>query len=244
MLERETGAEIGSLHITQGNHANRLPNTQSNAGSHTPVESLNAVVLVDILEGVSDRHLLGTVRILLLALHLDTNNLDGLIPGRQTTTKSGGGDLLKGAELLAILLVGHLSDALLGKTAETETRTPVGHLADGNSIHTLVNTTNTLTAINIHEGGPGARGFLAGRRHLVLGDLDRLHAGAEAHGGIRLRNTASHAASDASSEIAGAEGAGIPLRLGGDKEQDGTLGRSLNPGPWDKTLVDCLHGAK
>ena len=232
-----------NVHIAKGNHANRLPDTQSNTRSDTAVETLDTVGLVDVLEGISDSHLLGAVGIILLALHLDTDDLDGLIPSGQTTTNGRGGDLLNRAELLALLLSREIADSLLRETAETEARAPVGHLADGNSVDTLVDAADTLLAVDAHEGSPGARDLLTGGGHLVLGDLDRLHAGAEAHGGVRLRNTACHAANDATAEVAGAQGAGIPLSLGGDEEEDGALGGSLDPGPWNKTLVDYLHVA-
>jgi hypothetical protein len=72
----------------------------------------------------------------------------------------------------------------------------------------------------------------------VLGDLDRLHAGAETHGGIGLGDTTGHTTNDATTELGGAKAASIELGLGGDEEQDRALGGGFNPGPGNETLVD------
>ena len=228
-----------NAHITHGNHAHRLPDTQANAGGDATVQTLEAVGLVDVLERVADRHLLGAVGVVLLALHLDTDDLNRLVPSRETTTDGRGNDLLKGAELLVLLLARDVADALLGEPAQAEAGAPVGHLADGDGVDTLVDAADTLTTVDVHERGPGAGGLLARGRHLVLGDLDRLHAGAEAHGRVRLSNTASHAAGDTAAELAGARSAGIVLGLGRDEEQHSALGRRFDPGPRDQALVDC-----
>jgi hypothetical protein len=71
----------------------------------------------------------------------------------------------------------------------------------------------------------------------VLGDLDGLHAGAEAHGSIRLRNTTGHTTADSTDEVTGAQAAGLVLGLGGDEQEDCTLGGCLNPGPRNESLV-------
>jgi hypothetical protein len=181
-------------HVTNCNHADSLPNAQPDTGSDTAVETSDAVVGVDVLEGVADSHLLGAVGVLLLTLHLDADDLDGLVPGAEATTQGAGQDLLRGAELLAVLLAGGGADPALGETAETETATPVCHLADGNGVDALVDTTDTLLAVDAHEGLEGGGGLDAGGGHLVLGDFDRLHAGAEAHGGVSLGDTADDAA--------------------------------------------------
>ena len=226
-------------HVTQSNHANRLPNAETDARGYSTVETLNAVGIIDVLERVADSHLLGAVRVVLLALHLDADDLDGLVPGGETTTDGGSQDLLHGGQLLAVLLVGDLADALLGEAGETEAGAPVGHLADGDGVDTLVDATDALAAVDAHEGRPCALGLHAGGGHLVLGDLDRLHAGAEAHGRVRLRNTTRHTADDATAELAGARVPRIVFGLGRDEEKHGALGGGFDPGPWDETLVDC-----
>jgi len=231
----------GNLHVTHSNHAHRLPNAQTNARGNTPVQTHETVGLVNVPERVTDRHLLGTVGIVLLALHLDADHLDRLVPSRETTTYRRGANLLQRGQLLAVLLARRLADALLGETAETETRAPVGHLADGHGVDALVDAADAFLAVDVHEGGPRTRSRLPRCRQLVLGDLHRLHARAETHGRIRLRNTTRHAADDTATELAGAETASIVLGLRGDEQQDSALGRSLNPGPRDESLVDCRH---
>ena len=73
----------------------------------------------------------------------------------------------------------------------------------------------------------------------MLCDLDCLHAGTETHGSVGLRKTTSHATGDTSEEVRRAERLGVVLGLGRDEEENGTLGGGFDPGPWDKTLVDC-----
>ena len=100
--------------ITKRDHAHRLPDTQPDSGSHTTVETLDARSLVDVAEGVADGHLLGTVRVLLLGLHLHAYDFDGLVPGGKTTTEGGGEDLLRDGEFLRVVgLAGRGADAVL-----------------------------------------------------------------------------------------------------------------------------------
>lgn len=73
---------------------------------------------------------------------------------------------------------------------------------------------------------------------LGLGDLHGLHAGAEAHGGVGLRDAAGDAAADAGGEVAGAEGAGVVFGFRGDEEEDRAFGGGFDPGPGDEALVD------
>ena len=96
-------------------------------------------------------------------------------------------------------------------TAQTKSRTPVGDLPDGNGVDTLVDTGETLTAVNVHESGHGAGNLGARLDGLVLGHLDRLHACAETHGRIGLRQTTSHATNDAGTEVVGAEAPSVVL---------------------------------
>lgn len=231
--------DIGLCHVTHGHHAYGLPDTETDTRGQTTVQTADAVGVVDVLEGVADSHLLGPVGVVLLGLHFDTDDLNGLVPCGQTTTQRTGQDLLPRGQLLSFRLAVGLADTLLGQTRQTEARAPVGHLANGDGVDTTVDTADTLTAVDVHEGGPGALGSLAGGGSLVLGDLDRLHASAEAHGGIGLRDTTGDTTGNTTDKLGTASGAGVVLGLGGDEQEDGTLGGSLNPGPGDQTLVDC-----
>lgn len=228
----------GLSHVTDGNHANGLPDTKTNARSDTTVKTADTVLAVNVAESVSDSHLLGAVRILLLALHLDADDLDGLVPGAQTTTKTGSNDLLVSSELLLAALATDIANPAFSKTGETETGTPVGHLSDGDSVDTLVNTADTFLAVDVHEGGKGRLGRNTASSHLVLGDFDSLHAGAEAHGSVSLSNTTGNTTDDTATKLAEAAGASVVLGLGGDEEENGALGGGFNPSPGDEALVD------
>lgn len=124
--------------------------------------------------------------------------------------------------------------------AETEPAAPVGDLSDGDGVDALVDAADALAAVDVHEGGHGAGGLAAGLDGAVLGHLDRLHARAEAHGRVGLRQAARHAADDAAAEVVRAEALGVVLGLGGDEEEDGALGGGFDPGPGDEALVDWL----
>lgn len=225
-------------HITHSNHAHSLPDTETNTGSDTTVQALHAVLAVDVLGRLHNSQVLGAVGVNSLRLHLDTDNLDRLVPGRETTTNGGGENLLPGIERLALLLAGEVTDGLLGETRETEPATPVRHLTDSNSVDTLVDTGNTLLPIDVGKDGEGRWGLDAGGSLLVAGDLYSLHTCAEAHGRIGLGNTTDDTSGDTGSEVAGAELLRIVLRLGTDEEEDSSLGGGLNPGPRNETLVD------
>ena len=96
-------------------------------------------------------------------------------------------------------------------TAQTESGTPVGDLPDGDGVNTLVDTGQTLTAVDVHESGHGAGCLGASLDSLVFGHLDRLHASAETHGCVGLRQTTSHATNDAGSEVVGTETPSVVL---------------------------------
>jgi hypothetical protein len=227
------------LHITERNHADRLPNAETNTRSNATVQAFHTVLAVDVVERLTDRQVLGTVGVDRLGLHLDTDNLNGLVPRGQTTTKRGGRDLLHDAELLAALLAHDFADARLGDTRETEARAPVGDLAHGDGVDTAVDTADALLAVDSHKGLQGAGRLHAAGCHLVLRDLHRLHARAEAHGGISLRESTDHAARDTRDEVVRAGGLGVVFGFRSDEEEDGALGGGFDPGPWDETLVDC-----
>lgn len=226
-----------NVHVTKSHHADSLPNTQTNTGRNTTVQTLEAVGIVDILESLADGQVLGTVRVLSLALHLNPNNLNRLVPSRQTTTETRGKHLLPSRQLLALLLAGDLADGRLGQTGQTEAGTPVGSLANGDGVDTTVDTADTLLAIDVHERGKGAGGLDAGRGHFVLGNLDGLHAGAETHGGVGLGDTTSHTTGNTTDEVVRTQGAGLVFGFGGDEEEHGALGGGLNPGPRNESLI-------
>lgn len=243
MLRRDslTSKLLDSLlcNIAQRNHADRLPNAESDPRGDTPVQSLDTVLLVNVLERATHAHLLRAVWILGLALHLDPDDLDGLVPGTETTAQRRRQDLLRHAQFLPIFLARRLPDPRLRNATEAEARPPVGDLADGDGVDATVDTPDTLAAVDVHERRHRAWWLHARRRNLVLGDFDRLHAGAEAHGCVGLGQTADHAASDASDEAVGAEAASVVLGLGGDEEEDGAFGGGFDPSPGDQPLVDC-----
>jgi hypothetical protein len=94
-------------------------------------------------------------------------------------------------------------------TGQTKARSPVGDLAHRDGVDTTVDTAETLRAPNLHEGLKRTRGLRAGGCDLVLCDLDRLHASAETHGGIGLRETTRHTTRDTSKEVGSAERLGV-----------------------------------
>jgi len=231
-----------NLHITERNHAHRLPNAKTDSGSNTTVKTLNTVVGVDVVERLANSQVLGAVRVDGLGLHLDTDDLDRLVPCGQTTTERGSGDLLHHGELLAALLVPHFANTVLGNAGQTEARTPVGDLAHSDGIDATVDTADTLLAVDAHERLKGARRLYTTGRDLVLCNLHGLHARAEAHGGIGLCETTDHTSRDTGDEIGSAERLGVEFGFRSDEEEDGALGGGFNPGPRNETLVDCtLH---
>lgn len=202
-----------SLHVSDSNHANRLPNAETNSRGNTSVEAPDAIVVINVTESVTDRHLLGSVGVVLLALHLDTDDLDRLVPSAETTTESTSKNLLAGRELVALLLAGGRADPALGQSAETETGSPVGHLSDGDSVDSLVDTADTLLVVNAHKGLEGGGRLDTGSGQLVLGDFDRLHAGAETHGGVGLGNTTGDTTKNATAKLRSTHVASVELGL-------------------------------
>lgn len=226
-----------NVHVSKSNHADSLPDTKTNTRSDTPVKTLDAVLAIYVAEGLADSQILWTVRVNSLALHLDTDDLNRLVPGRQATTDGTSSDLFKTVELLTVLLSRDLSDPDFSKTGETKSRTPVCSLSNGDGVDALVDSTDTFTAVDVHESSEGAWGLDACSSHLGLGDFDSLHACAETHGSVGLGNTTSHTTTDSTDEVIGAESFGIVLCFGSHEEKDGTFGRGLDPGPGNETLV-------
>lgn len=112
--------------------------------------------------------------------HLNTDDLDGLVPGTEGTTDGRGEDLVAGGELVVLAETPELANVRLGKTGETETRSPVGGLADGDGVDTLVDALDALTLVNVGKDLEGGLGGGTAGGLLVARDLDRLHACAEA----------------------------------------------------------------
>lgn len=113
------------------------------------------------------------------ATHLNSNDLDRLVPSSKSASNSGSKDLVHSAELLAFLDALDASQRRLGKTSETETRSPVCGLTNGDSVDTLVDTSNTFTSVDIHEDFKSRSWWASGLDCLVSSDLNSLHARAE-----------------------------------------------------------------
>ena len=104
--------------VGERHHADCLPDAQADARRDTAVETLDAVLLVNVCQGVHNRWLRRCVGLLGQGLHLrtreyeglgdgkqsylHTNNLNRLVPCRERTTDSGRRNLVQGAELLII----------------------------------------------------------------------------------------------------------------------------------------------
>lgn len=230
-------ASRGNLHVTKGDHADCLPDTQSDTRSHTTVKALDTVGLIDILQCLPDGQVLRAVGVISLALHLDTDDLDRLIPSRQATAQTAGKDLFETVQLLRVVLVRDFTDSSLCQPRQSETRTPVCCLADGHGVDTTVDAADTLLPVDIHESRKGGRWFHTGGSHLVLRNFDGLHAGTETHGRVSLGNTTNHTAGDTTAEVVCTKSFGVVFSLGRNEEEDGTLCGSLNPGPGNETLV-------
>ena len=184
-----------NLHVAQRHHANSLPDSQTNSRRNAPVQSLDTIIRIDIPKRLPDSQVLRAVRVGGLALHFHTDHLDRLIPSAQTTTQPGRKHLLVSIQLDArVLFARDPPDALFRQPRQTKPRSPIGNLPDRNRIHALIDTPDTLFAVDIHERGKGGGRLDSGRGELVLRDLDRLHASTETHCRVGLRHAADHAA--------------------------------------------------
>lgn len=235
----ESLPKIKNLHVPQRHHADGLPDAQGDARCHTPIQSLEAILLVDVFQRLAHGQVLGSVGVLGLALHFDSDDLDRLVPGRQPTADSAGGDLFERGQLLSVFFAGEVTDDGLGESGQTEARPPVGGLADGHGVDSLVDAPDAFFAVDIHEGGEGAGGLDALGGQSMLRDLHCFHACAEAHGGVSLGNTTRHASQDAPDEVAGTCGFSVVFSFGGYKEEHRALSRGFDPGPRNETLVNC-----
>lgn len=196
-------------HIAQGNHTDGLPNAEPNSRRHTPIQPFHPVLRVDVLQRRPHSKVFRSIRIHRLTLHFYPDHLDRLIPRAETTTQPTGEDLLKRAELLSVFFVRDFPDRRLRQSREAESRAPIRGLADSNGVDAAIDTSDAFLTVDVHEGLEGARRFDARGGHLVLCDLHGFHAGAEAHGGVGLGDTADHAAADSTDKVRGAEGFGV-----------------------------------
>jgi hypothetical protein len=226
------------LHITHCNHADCLPNSQSNTRNNATVQTLKPILRIDILESITDSHFSRTVWIDRLTLHLNSDDLNRLIPSTETTTKTTGKDLLESAQLGSFFFTCSFANTLFCKTGKTESGTPISHLSDGYRINTLVDTLNTFFAVDIHECSECAWWFDTRGRDLVFCDFDRLHASAESHRGICLCDTSCYSTTDSCCEVTSSEGSRIVFGFRCDEEEDSALSGRLDPGPRNESLVD------
>jgi hypothetical protein len=99
-------------HIAERNHAHSLPHTQADTRHHAAVQALYAGLAVDVSESVADGHLLRSVGVIFLALHLHAHDFDGLVPGGETAAEGGCKDLFGHAEFDGgVFLVSDFADA-------------------------------------------------------------------------------------------------------------------------------------
>jgi hypothetical protein len=110
---------------------------------------------------------------------LDSDDLNRLVPGSQSTTNGTGKDLVESTKLLSLLDTPDISQRALGKSSETHSRSPIGSLTNSNGIDTLVDTGQTFTLVNIGKDLEGRLDGGADTSLLVSGDLDSLHTSAE-----------------------------------------------------------------
>ena len=113
-----------------------MPNAQTNARSDSTVQSPDTVLLINILHRFADSQILWAVRIIRLALHLNSNNFNGLIPRAQATTKSTREDFLHTAKLLSVLLDVYEDAALpiVPELGEIAVQKPFVHLVHAHRV--------------------------------------------------------------------------------------------------------------
>jgi hypothetical protein len=99
-------------HVAERNHAHSLPHSQPDTRHHAAVQALDAGLAVDVSEGVADGHLLRSVGVVFLALHLHAHDFDGLVPGGEAAAEGGCEDFFRHAEFdRGVFLVGDFADA-------------------------------------------------------------------------------------------------------------------------------------
>ena len=78
-------------------------------------------------------------------------------------------------------------------------------------------------------------------RELTPGNLGGLHASANTHSRVRLSDSTAHTAEKTSERRGDTGASGVALNLGSSEKENSSLGRSLDPGPGDESLVDCAE---
>lgn len=118
---------------------------------------------------------------------LDSDNLDRLVPGSQSSTDGTGEDLVESAKLFTFFDTPHASQSGFSETSESHSGSPVGGLTDSNGVDTLVDTSQTFTLVNVAKDLEGGFNGSTGAGLLVSSDLDSLHARAETcHQGLTM----------------------------------------------------------
>ena len=124
---------------------------------------------------------------------LNADDLNGLVPSGQSTTNGRSGNLLQCTQLIVFGLTLGFPDEGFSETREThagrelDTKhhprcshnapgAPVSTLAYCDSVHTLVDTPNTLSTVDVSEHGPSRWRVDTGHGLLVTRDLSRFHA--------------------------------------------------------------------
>jgi hypothetical protein len=177
-------------------HAQIPRPTETDTGCDTSVETLETVGLVDVVEGVEDSLFGRGVGVDRLdgGLHLshqpcpmnvkkwtdlDSDNLNGLIPGSQSTTDGTGENLVESAKLFTFLDTPHVPQTGLGQTSESHSRSPVGSLTNSDGVDSLVDSGQTFSLVDILKDLEGGFDGSTDAGLLVSGNLDSLHARAE-----------------------------------------------------------------
>ncbi|GAO46274.1 hypothetical protein G7K_0507-t1 [Saitoella complicata NRRL Y-17804] len=239
--------DIPPRNIRKTNHTNRLPNTQPNPGRNTPIQPLHTIILINIPKRTPNRHLRRTIRVSLRTLHLNPNNLNRLIPRTQPTTNNTRSNPFGRRQLFAVFFVRGFTDPAFRETRESDTRAPVCALSDGDGVDAFVDSADSFAAVDVEEGVHRAWGFHACRGDFVAGDFDCFHTCAESHlcrsvtnRRVGLRDTTTHTTEHTRQEGIRTRSLRRILQLTRSKQQHSSLRRSLNPGPWDQTLVETL----
>lgn len=228
--------------VGKADHANRLPDAEEDPWCDTSVETLDAVLLVDVSKRVADGQLFGTIASgsgLGHALHFDADDLDGLIPGGQSTADTGARNALSGVQLVLFGFAREASDRALGETREAHSGSPVGALSNRDGVDTLVDPFQSFSSVDVAKHSPRRWRLDSGFRLLVPRDLGRLHARTESHGSIRLCDTARHASEQTSGSRRKSGILGYLFNFSCGEKQHSSLGRRFDPSPWNQSLVEA-----
>lgn len=139
-------------------------------------------------------------------------------------------------------------------------RAPVGALSDSDSVDTLVDTSETLLAVDLSKESPRRGRLDAGSRDLVTRDLGRLHTRRETcgassavaprggprithtHRGVCLGDSAGHTTQQSGNSRVDAHAKRLLLDLGRGEDEDGTLGGCFDPCLGRHQLITVENG--